>query len=51
VRLIQEGFLNEASVADLADRLGIGPRHLLGNPLDQRKERRAELIDRRSAYW
>src|SRR5215472_7211552 len=29
MRLIQEGFLNEASVADLADRLGIGPRHLL----------------------
>src|SRR5262252_9145692 len=29
MRLIQEGFLNEASVADLADRLGIGSRHLL----------------------
>jgi AraC family transcriptional regulator, regulatory protein of adaptative response / methylated-DNA-[protein]-cysteine methyltransferase len=29
MRLIQEGFLDEASVADLADRLGIGPRHLL----------------------
>jgi AraC family transcriptional regulator, regulatory protein of adaptative response / methylated-DNA-[protein]-cysteine methyltransferase len=29
MRLIEEGFLNEASVAELADRLGIGPRHLL----------------------
>ena len=29
MRLIQEGFLDETSVADLADRLGIGPRHLL----------------------
>jgi AraC family transcriptional regulator, regulatory protein of adaptative response / methylated-DNA-[protein]-cysteine methyltransferase len=29
MRLIEEGFLNEASVADLADRLGIGSRHLL----------------------
>jgi AraC family transcriptional regulator, regulatory protein of adaptative response / methylated-DNA-[protein]-cysteine methyltransferase len=29
MRLIGEGFLNEASVAELADRLGIGPRHLL----------------------
>jgi AraC family transcriptional regulator of adaptative response/methylated-DNA-[protein]-cysteine methyltransferase len=29
MRLIQEGFLDESSVADLADRLGIGPRHLL----------------------
>src|SRR5499426_3716135 len=29
MRLIQGGFLNEASVADLADRLGVGPRHLL----------------------
>ena len=29
MRLIEEGFLDESSVADLADRLGIGPRHLL----------------------
>jgi AraC family transcriptional regulator, regulatory protein of adaptative response / methylated-DNA-[protein]-cysteine methyltransferase len=29
MRLIRNGFLDEASVADLADRLGIGPRHLL----------------------
>ena len=29
MRLIEEGFLNEASVAELADRLGLGPRHLL----------------------
>jgi AraC family transcriptional regulator of adaptative response / DNA-3-methyladenine glycosylase II len=29
MRLIQEGFLDEASVENLADRLGIGPRHLL----------------------
>ena len=29
MRLIEEGFLNDASVADLADRLGIGYRHLL----------------------
>jgi AraC family transcriptional regulator of adaptative response / DNA-3-methyladenine glycosylase II len=29
MRLIDEGFLNEASVAELADRLGLGPRHLL----------------------
>jgi len=29
MRLIEEGFLNEASVADLADRLGVGSRHLL----------------------
>lgn len=29
MRLIEEGFLDEASVAELAERLGIGPRHLL----------------------
>jgi AraC family transcriptional regulator, regulatory protein of adaptative response / methylated-DNA-[protein]-cysteine methyltransferase len=29
MRLIEEGFLDEASVAALADRLGIGSRHLL----------------------
>src|SRR5437763_1295461 len=29
MRLIGEGFLDERSVADLAARLGIGPRHLL----------------------
>src|ERR1700756_5744424 len=29
MRLIEEGFLNEASVAELADRLGVGPRPLL----------------------
>ena len=29
MRLIEEGFLNGASVAELADRLGVGPRHLL----------------------
>jgi len=29
VRLIEAGFLNEASVAELADRLGMGSRHLL----------------------
>src|SRR5712691_4570679 len=29
LRLIEQGLLDEASVADLADRLGIGPRHLL----------------------
>jgi AraC family transcriptional regulator of adaptative response/methylated-DNA-[protein]-cysteine methyltransferase len=29
MRLIQGRFLDEASVVDLADRLGIGPRHLL----------------------
>jgi AraC family transcriptional regulator, regulatory protein of adaptative response / methylated-DNA-[protein]-cysteine methyltransferase len=29
MRLIEEGFLDKASVAELADRLGIGPRHLL----------------------
>jgi AraC family transcriptional regulator of adaptative response/methylated-DNA-[protein]-cysteine methyltransferase len=29
MRLIQEGYLDQASVADLADHLGIGPRHLL----------------------
>jgi AraC family transcriptional regulator of adaptative response/methylated-DNA-[protein]-cysteine methyltransferase len=29
MRLIDEGFLDEASVTELADRLGIGPRHLL----------------------
>jgi AraC family transcriptional regulator of adaptative response/methylated-DNA-[protein]-cysteine methyltransferase len=29
IRLIEEGFLDRASVADLADHLGIGPRHLL----------------------
>lgn len=28
MRLIEDGFLDEGSVADLADRLGIGPRHL-----------------------
>jgi AraC family transcriptional regulator of adaptative response/methylated-DNA-[protein]-cysteine methyltransferase len=29
MRLIEEGFLDEASVAELAGRLGVGPRHLL----------------------
>ena len=29
MRLIEEGFLDEGSVAGLAERLGIGPRHLL----------------------
>jgi AraC family transcriptional regulator, regulatory protein of adaptative response / methylated-DNA-[protein]-cysteine methyltransferase len=29
MRLIQEGFLDNASVANLANNLGIGPRHLL----------------------
>jgi AraC family transcriptional regulator of adaptative response/methylated-DNA-[protein]-cysteine methyltransferase len=29
MRLIEDGFLDQASVADLAERLGIGPRHLL----------------------
>ena len=29
MRLIEKGFLVKASVADLADHLGIGPRHLL----------------------
>ena len=29
MRLLGEGFLDEGSVADLAARLGIGPRHLL----------------------
>jgi AraC family transcriptional regulator, regulatory protein of adaptative response / methylated-DNA-[protein]-cysteine methyltransferase len=29
MRLIEEGFLDEGSVPELADRLGIGPRHLL----------------------
>jgi AraC family transcriptional regulator of adaptative response/methylated-DNA-[protein]-cysteine methyltransferase len=29
MRFIEEGFLDEASVAALADRLGVGPRHLL----------------------
>ena len=29
MRLIEEGFLDEGSVSELADRLGIGPRHLL----------------------
>ena len=29
MRLIEAGFLNRASIAELADKLGIGPRHLL----------------------
>jgi len=29
MRLIEEGFLDEGSVAELADRLGVEPRHLL----------------------
>src|SRR5262249_29114152 len=29
MRLIDSGYLDRASVSDLADRLGIGPRHLL----------------------
>src|ERR1700745_4047371 len=29
MRWINEGFLDRASVSDLAERLGIGPRHLL----------------------
>ena len=29
MRLIEEGFLDESSVAELAERLGVGPRHLL----------------------
>jgi AraC family transcriptional regulator of adaptative response / DNA-3-methyladenine glycosylase II len=29
MRLVQSGFLDHASIADLAAKLGIGPRHLL----------------------
>jgi AraC family transcriptional regulator, regulatory protein of adaptative response / methylated-DNA-[protein]-cysteine methyltransferase len=29
MRLIEEGFLDDATVVELAERLGIGPRHLL----------------------
>ncbi len=29
MRLIEQGFLDRASVSELADKLGIGPRHLL----------------------
>jgi AraC family transcriptional regulator of adaptative response / DNA-3-methyladenine glycosylase II len=29
MRLIEDGFLDRSSVAELADKLGIGPRHLL----------------------
>ncbi|HEV2957259.1 MAG TPA: Ada metal-binding domain-containing protein [Xanthobacteraceae bacterium] len=29
MRMIDQGFLDRASVSDLAERLGIGPRHLL----------------------
>src|SRR5215469_12554546 len=29
MRLIGDGFLDEATVGELADRLGVGPRHLL----------------------
>ena len=29
MRLIEKGFLDQASVGELADKLGIGPRHLL----------------------
>jgi len=29
MRLIEEGFLDEATVTELGDRLGVGPRHLL----------------------
>jgi AraC family transcriptional regulator of adaptative response / DNA-3-methyladenine glycosylase II len=29
MRLIEEGFLDESSVVELAERLGVGPRHLL----------------------
>src|SRR5204863_1767048 len=29
MRLIEEGFLDETTVAEIADRLGVGPRHLL----------------------
>ena len=29
MRLIEQGFLDEATVAELADRLGVGPRHVL----------------------
>jgi AraC family transcriptional regulator of adaptative response/methylated-DNA-[protein]-cysteine methyltransferase len=29
MRLIEQGFLNEATAAELAEHLGVGPRHLL----------------------
>jgi AraC family transcriptional regulator of adaptative response / DNA-3-methyladenine glycosylase II len=29
IRFIEEGFLDQASVGELAEKLGIGPRHLL----------------------
>jgi AraC family transcriptional regulator of adaptative response / DNA-3-methyladenine glycosylase II len=29
MRLIEEGFLDEVSIVELAERLGVGPRHLL----------------------
>jgi AraC family transcriptional regulator of adaptative response / DNA-3-methyladenine glycosylase II len=58
MRLIEEGFLDESSVAELAERLGVGPRHLLrlflhhtgASPTDIAATRRVQaakrLIDR-----
>jgi AraC family transcriptional regulator of adaptative response/methylated-DNA-[protein]-cysteine methyltransferase len=58
MRLIEGGFLNEGSVAELSERLGVGPRHLLrlflrhtgASPSDIAAARRVQaakrLIDR-----
>jgi AraC family transcriptional regulator of adaptative response/methylated-DNA-[protein]-cysteine methyltransferase len=54
MRLIDGGFLDRASVADLADRLGIGPRHLLrlflrhagATPIDVAATRRIQAAKR-----
>jgi hypothetical protein len=47
MRLIEEGFLNEASVADLADRLGIGLAICCGYffAIQERRQRRLRLLD------
>jgi AraC family transcriptional regulator of adaptative response/methylated-DNA-[protein]-cysteine methyltransferase len=54
MRLIEAGFLDRASVADLAERLGIGPRHLLrlflrhagATPIDVAATRRIQAAKR-----
>ena len=54
MRLIEEGFLDEASVAELADRLGVGPHHLLrlflrhtgASPSDIAATRRVQVAKR-----
>src|SRR5436305_4349313 len=51
MRLIEEGYLDEASVAEFAERLGVGPRHLLRLFLRHTGASPAILLRRDAYRW